>query len=134
MRDIGSSLIGAVDVPSAAIRTGNSATNGAGVDLQGYNGCTFFFCSGAITDGTVACKLQEADDSGFSGAADVAGADVVGGTNLQSFAATDDNVVKELTYIGKKRYVRGVMTGAGQTTGGFYHSVAVRGAPLKAPA
>lgn len=134
MRDIGSSLLGAIDVPSAAIRAGNGATNGNGVDLQGYNGCTFLFCSGAITDGSVACKLQEDDASNFSGATDVAAADVVGGANLQTLGASDDSAVKELTYIGKKRYVRGVMTQSGATTGGFYHSVAVRGAPLKAPA
>lgn len=133
MRDIGSSINAAVDVPPL-VRTGNAATNGAGVDMAGYNAVTFLFITGTMTDSSLVCKIQEDDASNFGGATDVAAADVVGGSNSQSFAATDDNVVKELTYIGKKRYVRGVMTQAGATSGGTYGSVAVRGAPLKAPA
>lgn len=132
MKDLGSGLSCTIDVASAAIRNGNAATNGAGTDLQGYNGATVAFCSGALTDGSVACKVQESDDN--SSYADAAAADIVGGANLTTLAATDDTAVKELSYIGKKRYVRGVMTQSGATTGGFYHSVVIRGFPIKAPA
>lgn len=136
MKDMGSELNGLVDVPSTAIRNGNGATNGGtgGGDLQGYNGAVVQFISGALTDGSVACKLQEDDAAGFGTAADVGAADVVGGVNLVTLALTDDNVVKELAYIGKKRYVRGVMTQSAATTGGFYHSTLLRGFPIKNPA
>ncbi len=133
MKDIGSGLSAAVDVPSAAIRNGNAATNGDGADLAGFNGAVVAFYSGVITDGSVACKVQEDDQSSFATAADVAAADIVGGTNLQTLAAADDKVVKELGYIGKKRYIRGVMTQSGATTGGFYGSLIVRGAAIKQP-
>jgi len=133
MKDIGSALSAVVDVPSAVIRNGNAATNGAGADLQGFNGCLVLFHSGALTDGSVACKLQEDDASNWSTVADVAAADVVGGVNLVTLASSDDTAVKELGYIGKKRYVRGVMTQSGATTGGYYGSVIVRGAGIKQP-
>jgi len=134
MKDLGSGLSAVVDVPSAAIRNGNAATNGAGADLQGFNGASVQFFSGALTDGSVACKVQEDDQSNFATAADVAAADIVGGVNLVTLAATDDTTVKELGYIGKKRYIRGVMTQSGATTGGFYGSLIERGYPVKAPA
>lgn len=131
MKDLGSELSYGIDVASAAIRNGNAATNGAGVDLLGYNGATVAFCSGALTDGSVACKIQESDDN--SSYTDVAAADVVGGTNLVTLAATEDSSVEDITYIGKKRYIRGVMTQSGATTGGFYHSIVIRGFPIKSP-
>lgn len=136
MKDLGSDISALVDVPSAVIRNGNAATNGGtgGGDLQGFNGAVVSFVAGTITDGSVACKLQEDDAAGFGTAADVAAADVVGGVNLVTLALTDDNVTKELGYIGKKRYVRGVMTQSGATTGGYYSSQLIRGFPIKSPA
>lgn len=131
MKDFTSSLDASVGVAAAAIRNGNAATNGTGVDLQGVNGGTVLFHSGALTDGSVACKLQESDDN--SSYSDVAAADVVGGANLVTLAATDDNLVKRLGYIGKKRYIRGVMTQSGATTGGYYGCLNLRGFPIKAP-
>lgn len=131
MKDMSSGLVGSVDVASAAIRNGNAATNGTGADLAGYNGASVLFHSGALTDGSVACKVQESDDN--SAWSDAAATDIVGGTNLQTLAATDDNTVKELGYIGKKRYIRGVMTQSGATTGGFYGSLIVRAHGIKAP-
>lgn len=133
MKDLVSQVSPAVDVP-ALIRNGNAATNGAGVDLQGFNGATVQFHSGTLTDGSLACKVQEADDSAFTvNAGDVAAADIVGGVNLQTLAATDDNAVKELGYIGKRRFIRGVMTQSGATTGGTYGSVVQRGYAIKQP-
>jgi hypothetical protein len=131
MKDLSSGLSAVVDVPSAAIRNGNAATNGGGADLAGFNGATVQFFSGTLTDGSVACKVQESDDN--SAWADAAATDIVGGANSQTLAATDDSVVKELGYIGKKRYIRGVMTQSGATTGGFYGSLIQRGFPVKAP-
>lgn len=132
MKDMSSGLNGLVSVPSAAIRNGNAATNGTGAALAGYNGAMGQFFSGTLTDGSVAGKLQESDDD--SSYSDVAAADVVGGTNLVTLAATDDNLVKELGYIGKKPYIRGVMTQSGATTGGYYGCNILRGFPIKAPA
>lgn len=132
MKDLGSGISITPDVPSAAIRNGNAATNGAGADLQGFNGAAVAFVSATLTDGSVACKLQESDDN--SAWNDVAAADVVGGVNLATLAAADDNIARKLGYIGKKRFLRGVMTQSGATTGGFYTSVVIRGHAIKQPA
>lgn len=131
MKDLVSGIVGSVDVGTAVIRNGNAATNGAGADLTGYNGAAVLFASGVLTDGSVACKVQESDDN--SSWADAAAADIVGGSNAATLAATDDSIVRELGYIGKKRYIRGVMTQSGATTGGYYYSLIVRGFPVKAP-
>jgi len=132
MIDLASNHDAVVDVP-ALLRSGNAATNGAGANLAGFNGATVLFHSGTLTDGSIACKLQEDSDSAFGTAADVAGADIVGGVNLVTLAATDDNVVKKLGYIGKKQYIRAVMTQSGATSGGTYGSIVHRGHPVKAP-
>lgn len=134
MKDLTSLISPVVDVP-AATRNGNAATNGAGVDLAGFNSASVVFHSGTLTDGSLACKIQEADDAAFTvNAGDVAAADCVGGVAAQTLAATDDNTAKEIGYIGKRRYLRGVITQSGATTGGVYGSVVVRGNAVKQPA
>lgn len=130
MKDLVNNISPAVDVP-VLLRNGNAATNGGGVDVSGFNGVSVQFVSGTLTDGSIACKVQESDDNSVF--TDVAAADIIGGTNLQTLAATDDNAVKELGYLGKKQYLRGVMTQSGATTGGTYGSVIQRGFPIKAP-
>lgn len=133
MKDLTSEISPLVDIP-AALRNGNAATNGNGVDLQGFASASVVFHSGTLTDGSLACKIQEADDAGFTvNAGDVANTDVVGGSNAQTLASTDDNVCKEIGYIGKRRFIRGVMTQSGATTGGTYGSVVVRSDAAKQP-
>jgi len=132
MRDLLNKLSPVVDVP-VLLRTANAATNGAGADLQGFDSAVVQFISGTLTDGAVACKIQEADQSDFSDAADVAAADTTEGSNAETLAAADDNLVKSIGYRGTKRYVRGVMTQSGATSGGTYGSVIQRGNPAQAP-
>ncbi len=130
MKDLVSNISPAVDIPPA-LRNSNTATNGQGTDVSGFNGVSVQFVSGTLTDGSLACKVQESSDN--STYTDVANSDIVGGSNAQALAATDDNAVKEIGYIGKLQYVRGVMTQSGATTGGTYGSVVQRGFPIKAP-
>lgn len=133
MKDITSLVAPLIDV-TPLLRNANAAANGAqgGGDLQGFNGAVVEFYMGARTDSSVACKLQEADDSAFSvNVGDVAAGDVVGGVNLQTLNAA--NTRARLGYIGKKRYVRGVMTQSAATTGATYGSHLIRTYAVKQP-
>jgi hypothetical protein len=132
MRDLLNKLSPVVDVP-ALLRTGNAVTNGAGANLQGFDSAVVQFFSGALTDGSVACKIQEATLSDYSDAVDVAAADTTEGSNAETLAAADDNVVKSIGYRGTKQFVRGVMTQSGATSGGTYGSNIIRGNPAQAP-
>src|SRR5581483_9047257 len=119
MRDLLNTLVSKVAKTIAAIST-NTTTNGAIIDLQGFVSARFDFLSGTLTDGTYACSLQHGDAANLSDAADVPAAQVLG---TVSFAATDDDTVKSLAYIGSKRYVRVKIV----STGGTLGAVAVLG-------
>jgi hypothetical protein len=56
--------------------------------------------------------------------ADVAASQVLG---TAVFAATDDNVVKSLSYLGSKRYARVKIVSTGVTTGGTFSALAILG-------
>jgi len=95
-----------------------SATNGTEIDRQGFYAAKIIIKSDSLSAGTFTAKLQETNTSG-SGFTDVAAVDViVPGDQTAStvvFAATDDNLVKQIGYIGLKRFIRVVITPAGQS-------------------
>lgn len=91
-----------------------STANGTGIDLLGVQSNLIVFTVGAITDGTHTPKLQESSDN--SSWSDVAAADQVG-----TLAALTANTNQQVSYIGKLRYVRPVVTVTGSpSTGGVY--------------
>jgi hypothetical protein len=91
-------------IPSAA----STATNGAGVDMQGWDGVLFVLNLGA-TDGTVDMKAQGDDNSSFSSATDITGAAIT------QISATGDNRLSAISvWRPTERFVRAVVTtGAG---------------------
>lgn len=105
-------------------------TNGTIIDTAGYHGLEFVLQSGAITDGTYTVKLQEGDAANLSDATDVSSENTLGSI---SFAATDDNTAKRIGYLGKKRYVRLVITSASTTSGGVFSGTALRFKPNHGP-
>lgn len=75
--------------PPAAIND-NTAYTTATIDTLGWDELLVLIQFGAMDIAVAACKLQESDDSGMSGAADISGADFsVSPATLPS--ATDDN-------------------------------------------
>ena len=111
----------------------DTTTNGDIIDTNGFESVCFVFQSGTLTDGTYTPLIQDGDDSGLSDAAAVADADLVGTEADAAFAATDDNEVRRIAYVGSKRYVRFNVVSASTTTGGTVGAVAVLGHPLGAP-
>lgn len=130
LRDLHHDSKGKVGFARAAIST-DTATNGAIIDMQGYEGLEFYVSSETLTDGLYILSLQDGDASNLSDAAAVDSEQVFGaGTQ---FALTDDGVVKRIGYHGNKRYVRLVITSSAVTTGGAFSAVAVNFSPLHAP-
>lgn len=78
---------------------------------------------GTITDGTHTPSIQESDDNTTFTA--VAAGDLIGVP-----AALASNVIQKIGYMGRKRYVRALVTVAGATTGGIY-SAKVLGTMLR---
>lgn len=117
----------ALDVTSISSDTN---TDGEIIDVEDFRGITFLLRSGTITDGAYTVTLRHGDDSGLSDAADVSSDDVLGSI---SFADTDDNTVKRIGYIGKKRYVQMRVVSTGTTSGGSFNGNVIKSVPNSAP-
>lgn len=122
MRDLHNTISAAVAKAPAAIAS-NTTTNGSTVDLQGYESCEFVIVSGTLTDGSYAINVQESDDNATW--SDAPASAILGAE--PTFAATDDNTVKSVGYVGSKRYTRIQIVSTGVTTGGTIGASAIRG-------
>lgn len=121
------SNLGAVAAIAPAVITAN--TNGAAIDLQGFDAALVIVNTGAIeAAGDFTAKLQESDTTTSGDFADV-GADDLIGAFPASLEAT--SVVK-VGYRGSKRYVRAVITKNGGTSIAA-SAVIVKGLPAMAP-
>ena len=128
--DMHNNVNGAVAMNSQSISS-NTTTAGEIIDTQGFESLEYLVQSGTITDGAYAFLLEEGDDSGLSDAAAVPAANILG--DLVGFADTDDDSVKRVGSIGKKRYQRLSLVSTGVTTGGAFSAIAVQGHPKSAP-
>lgn len=110
-----------------AVIVDNASYTTATVDTLGYDYCRIFAYLGATDIAMVDLKVQESDDSGMSGAADVTGLVYGTSTNIAGStsslpSATDDNkcFVFEIDLRGgRKRYLDLVAT-AGNGAAGTY--------------
>lgn len=108
-------------------------TSGGVIDLAGYEGCLVSFFTGTLTDGTYTPSLYAGDESDMSDEAVVDSTELtdggaVGGS-FDAFAATDDNSIQSLGYIGKKRYIKLKVTSASTSSGGVLGGTVTKGLP-----
>lgn len=111
--------------PGAIVDNADFTT--AAIDTVGFGKVAIYFTLGATDIGLTALKLQQSDDSGMSGAADITGA-VYGANGAPALpSATDDNKVYafHVSLQGKKRYLDLVATGGNGTTGTYGSAIAV---------
>lgn len=113
-------------VQSLAPAARTSSANGVSADLQGYNAATVVFELGAKTDGTHTPSVEESDDDSSYSA--VSASDLIG-----SISALSANSVQRVGYVGAKRYIRGVLTISGATTGALSSVNVIRGEAGKEP-
>lgn len=85
------------------------------VDTKDFERVMFAIVTGTLEDAaaTFTTLLEESDDSGMSGAAGVADADMIGTEAAASFNQDADDSVFSLGYIGTKRYIQATITPAG---------------------
>lgn len=115
------------DAVNSLVPAARTATaNGTGIDLANFASATLVFSVGTITDGTHTPTMQESDDN--STYTTVAAADLIG-----TFAALASTVNQRVGYRGIKRYIRGVSTVSGATTGGVYAAIVIRADARKQP-
>lgn len=106
--------------PPAAIKD-NASFATTTIDTAGFNKVAIYFALGATDIAMTALKVQESDDSGMSGAADITGA-VYGATGAPALpSADDDNKIFGffIDLKGRKRYLDVVATAGDGSTGTF---------------
>jgi len=129
--DIHNNVYGEIALVVQNITT-NTTTVGNIIDTSGFESLEFFITSGTITDGAYALVLEEGDDAALADAAAVPADNVLG--DLTGFVAADDDTVKRVGSIGKKRYQRLSIVSTGVTTGGTnFTSTVVKGDPKSGP-
>lgn len=111
--------------PPAAI-VDNASFTTATIDTKGFSHLQVLVHFGAMDIAMAALKMQESDDSGMSGAADITG--TVGGTAFTLPSATSDNTFALFNINlkgGRKRYMDLVATGGDGTTGTYMTAIAI---------
>jgi hypothetical protein len=121
-----------VALTSQTIST-DTTTAGEIIDTQGFAAIEFIMQSGTLTDGTYTPLIQDGDDSALSDAAAVADTFLTNTEASAAFAATDDDAVKAIGYVGHKRYVRLNIVSASTSSGGVLAAVVVKGAQFTKP-
>lgn len=130
--DMANNVAPILHIPPAAY-TGTQ-TPASGVNLQGYEGCTFIISTGVITDGTWTITFEESDSasSGFVAiqAADYPSKLILSATAGGSIPGPFTNVgnafnnkIYKVGYIGQKQYVRCVVTETAMGTAIFQVAV-----------
>lgn len=111
--------------PPAAI-VDDAAFTTAALDTKGFNHAEIFVAFGAMDIAATVTKVQESDDSGMSGAADVTGliagtsANDTGSTSTLPSASSDNTILKfEVDLRGRKRYLDLSLTGGNGSTGTY---------------
>lgn len=111
--------------PPAAI-VDNAAFTTATLDTLGFRYVEIYVVFGAMDIAATVLKVQESDDSGMSGAADITGAiygtstNDAGSTSTLPTATSDNTVFKfEIDMRGRKRYLDCLLTGGDGTAGTF---------------
>lgn len=105
----------------------DTTVNGVIIDTQNHESIEWLIFSGTITDGTYTPTIEESDDSGLAGATTVSADFLLGTVANATFVAADDNVVKRIGSVGKKRYQRLSLVSTGTSTGGTLSAIAVLG-------
>jgi hypothetical protein len=114
-----------------------TVTPANGVNLQGYEGCTFIISTGTITDGTWTITFQESDEAAANFvtiAADDYDEKLIGDIPgpFTNAGMDFDNQIYKVGYIGNKQYVRIVVTETVMGTAEF-SACAILGDPHSAP-
>jgi hypothetical protein len=126
--------------PPAAVVDNASYTTTV-VDTAGYDHLTVLVSLGATDIAMTALKVQESDDSGMSGAADITGTifgtstNDAGSTSALPTANDDDDIFAiEIPLQGRKRYIDVVATAGNGAVGTYASIIGILGKASTGPA
>lgn len=127
MRDLANSLTVRRAISPAAAVTDNTPLVSQIVDLAGFSKALFAIAIGnlADADATFAVTVDHGDVANLSDAAAVPAAKLTGTLVAASFASNHDDQVREIGYVGGKRYVRLTITPSNNTGAAFVSAVAI---------
>lgn len=133
--DLHSQVFGVQALAPVSI-TDNTARVSAIIDTDGYLGLEFITNIGTLADAdaTFAVTIEDGDASNLSDAAAVATEFLLGTTADAGFTFSDDDEIRRLGYVGKKRYVRYTITPSNNTGAAIFGLTAVLYTPLNGPA
>jgi hypothetical protein len=110
----------------------NATTAGDAITFNGFGSLTFVIQSGSLTDGTYTPKITDSEDG--TTYVEVTDATKLLGTIANAtFAATDDNKIKTIGYIGNKPYVKLSIVSTSVTSGGTLGATVIKGHPTSSP-
>ncbi len=113
---------------------GNGVTNSDTIDLQNTDAILFIIISKFIVDGTHTITFEESDDVGFSSPVAVPESDLRGATFADLvFTGPDDGILKSVSVVNNKRFLRLVLTGAGVTSNGVIGAAVIKQRLSSAP-
>jgi len=120
-----------VITPTAGAAAGAS-TVGTIIDTLGFESLEYVIQCGTITTGSFTVLLEEADNLAFNvGNQTVPAANQLGVT--PTFVVTDDDDIRRVGVIGKKRFQRLTLVGSSTPVGAF-SACAILGNPVSGPA
>ena len=108
--DLHSEIKVAIGIGSTDGRDAGASTVSAIIDTADYESFEWLIDFGTITTGTFSATIEDGDDSGLSDNAAVPAADIIGGS--PTWIATDDDQVRRVGIVSKKRYQRFTLVGA----------------------
>lgn len=110
----------------------NTTTVGNIIDKQGNEAVNIAVHSVFITDGDYTLLLEHGDESNLSDAATVASTDLDALVSTVDLSSSDDNVSKDIGYVGKKRFIRPNYVSTNVSAGGTMGVLVVFGRPRSA--
>ncbi len=124
--DVGTSSLGVNAFDNQSI-TSDTTTVGNIIDSQGAEGLEFYIQSGTLNDGNFLPLIEDGDAANLSDASPVSDTFLIGTEADATFTdSADNNKVKQIGYVGKKRFVRLSLVSTSTTGANFLSSTAVQ--------
>ena len=97
--------------------TTNTTTVGNIIDTQGNEAIDVVLFTGTATDGDYVLSLEHGDESNLSDTTVVAAKDLDALVSTVAMASADDDVSKNIGYVGKKQFIRPNIVSTNTSTG-----------------
>lgn len=115
--------------------TGDSALVSQIIDTKGYGSVSFVIATGSLADAnaTFTVLVEDGDDASLTDNAEVSDTFLIDTETNASFNYDNDDKVRWIGYVGKKRYVRLTITPSGNSGDAYISAVAILGDPESKP-